>query len=236
MRFFLFLFFTLLVFNCEDKKTKPKKTTNTITKTDTSVTEPPKVKQDSILTLEEKYLPLNDTNAMAFFSEYEKENPETKVRLFTDFGTIDIELFENTEYHRANFIFLTKNKVFDGTQFHRVVKNFVIQGGSSDDKEVLKKRGRIGRYLLPPDTRHDHKHYRGVISIPSSEIEDAYKLASPYEFFITQTNQHHLDGLYTIFGKVIKGMDVVDKIAEVETDGGDWPLRNVYINKVVVLK
>jgi len=236
MRYFLFLFSFIVLFNCEDKKTKPKKNSNSTTKNDTTIAETPKVKQDSILTLEDQFLPLNDDNAMAFFSEYETENSENKVRIYTDFGTIDIELFENTQYHRANFIFLTKNKVFDGTQFHRVVKDFVIQGGSSDSRDVLKKRGRIGRYLLPPDTRHGYKHYRGVISIPSSEIENAYRLASPYEFFITQSNQHHLDGKYTVFGKVTDGMDVVDKISAVETDGGDWPIRNVYIKKVVILK
>ncbi|TYB77479.1 peptidylprolyl isomerase [Bizionia saleffrena] len=236
MRYLLLLVSFLVFFNCEDKKTKRKKISNSITKNDSVITKTPKVKQDSVLTLEETFLPLNDDNAMAFFAEYEIENPENKVRIVTDFGTIDIQLFENTQYHRANFIFLTKNKVFDGTQFHRVVKDFVIQGGSSDSREVLKKRGRIGRYLLPPDTRYGHKHYRGVISIPSSEIENAYKLASPYEFFITQSNQHHLDGKYTVFGKVTDGMDVVDKIAAVETDGGDWPIRNVYIKKVVILK
>ena len=173
---------------------------------------------------------------MDFFLEYEKENKESKVRIYTDFGNIDIQLFEDTKFHRANFIFLTKNKIFDGTQFHRVVKNFVIQGGNTDNKKIANKRKKIGRYLLPPDTKRGYKHHRGVISMPSSEIEDAYKLASPYEFFITQTNQYHLDGQYTIFGKVISGMNVVDKIANQETDDGDWPRHNIYIKKVEVIK
>ncbi|WP_044403765.1 peptidylprolyl isomerase [Lacinutrix sp. Hel_I_90] len=240
MRLLLIFCASILLFNCGEERSKQKKSTATPTKKNTKIvkdTMEVDIKIDSSkLTLEERYLPLDDDNAMAFFREYAEVHPENKVRIYTEYGNITIQLFENTEFHRANFIFLTKNKVFDGTQFHRVVKNFVIQGGSSDDRDVVKKRREIGRYLLPPDVRHDYKHHRGVISIPSSEIENAYKLASPFEFFITQTNQYHLDGKYTIFGKVINGLDVVDKIAAVETDSGDWPIRNVYITKVEVLK
>lgn len=240
MRLLLIFFVFIILLSCEKDQSKQKAKPSTPTKTKTKIEttkDTIEVKIDSSkLSLEERYLPLNDDNAMEFFREYGKLHTENKVRIHTEFGTIDLKLFENTQFHRANFIFLTKNKIFDKTQFHRVVKNFVIQGGNSDNPKVVKKRRKIGRYLLPPDVRHGYKHHRGVISIPSSEIENAYKLASPFEFFITQTKQYHLDGKYTIFGKVIKGLDVVDKIAEVETDGGDWPKRNVYITKVEVIK
>jgi len=234
----LLIFSVLLLFNCEDKQTKPKPIKEKLSIIDTIV---PKAEEKEIeidsskLTLEERYLPLNDDNAMNFFREYGKINKQNKIRIYTKFGNIDLELFNTTEYHRANFIFLTKNKIFDGTQFHRVVKNFVIQGGNSDEPEILKKRRKIGRYLLPPDVRHGHKHRRGVISIPSGEIDNAYKLASPFEFFITQSNQFHLDGEYTAFGRVLRGLDVVDKISNQEVDGGNWPRHNIYIDKVVVL-
>jgi len=226
-----------IFFNCEDKQSRQKKAPPQKTKVSKVK---PKIKETIVdstkLTLEERFLPLNDRNAMDFFLEYEKENKENKVRIHTSFGNIDLLLFDNIKFHRANFIFLTKNKVFDGTQFHRVVKDFVIQGGNSDDRKVTKKRKKIGRYLLPPDAKRGYKHHRGVISIPSSEIENAYKLASPYEFFITQSNQYHLDEKYTIFGRVIKGMDVVDTIANQETDTGDWPKHNIYITKVEVIE
>jgi len=239
MRFVTFIFLVFILFNCDDnqskQKAKPIKPTKVeVKKTIDSIKTEVKI-DSSKLTLEEKFLPLTDDNAMPFFREYAKENPENKVRIFTEYGNIDLKLYKNTKYHRANFIFLTKNKAFDGTQFHRVVKNFVIQGGNSDDGKVLRKRRKIGRYLLPPDVRHGNRHHRGVISIPSGEIENAYKLASPFEFFITLSNQYHLDGKYTAFGKVTKGYDVMRKIAQVETDGGDWPKRNVYIKKVEII-
>ena len=114
----------------------------------------------------------------------------------------------------------------------------MIQALNIDDRKITKKLTKIGKYLLPPDTKRGFKHDRGVISMPSSEIENAYKLASPYEFFIVQQKggAHHLDGKYTVFGKVIKGMDVVDKIATVDTDDADWPLQNVYIRRVEIIE
>ena len=179
---------------------------------------------------------LNDKNAIPFFFNYEKNNPEDKVRISTRFGNIDIKLFKNTPYHRANFIYLTKKGYFKNTTFHRVVPGFIIQGGNSDRYETAKKRGEIGKYLLPPDTKKGYKHHRGVVSMPSSEIENPYKLASPYEFFIVQQNPgaYHLDGNYTIFGKVISGMDVVDKINKQRTDNRETPLTNVFIDVEII--
>lgn len=179
---------------------------------------------------------LTDDNAISFFFEYEKKNKENLVRIITDYGNIDIELFQDTPYHRANFIFLTKKKYFDGEFFHRVVKDFIIQGGNSDNRSTSKKRRSIGKYLLPPDTKKGYKHHRGVISMPSSEIENPHKLASPYEFFIVQKKDgaYHLDGNYTAFGKVIKGMSVVDKIANLETDKREWPLDNVRFKTIII--
>lgn len=179
----------------------------------------------------EDFIVLNDQNAIPFFFQYQKQNKEEKVRIRTRFGNIDIILFKNTPYHRANFIYLTKKGYFDNTTFHRVVPDFIIQGGNSDRYETAKKRGEIGKYLLPPDTRKGYKHHRGVISMPSSEIENPYKLASPYEFFIVQQSPgaYHLDGSYTVFGKVIAGMDVVDKINKQRTDNRETPLTNVFM-------
>ena len=119
-----------------------------------------------------------------------------------------------------------------------MISDFVIQGGNSDDRITLKKRQNIGRYLLPNDYDKGYKHERGMVSMPSKNIDNPYKKASPFEFFIVQKQggAHHLNGDYTIFGTVVKGMNTVDAIAAVPTDKSDWPLQNVVIKKIEVIK
>ncbi len=195
-----------------------------------------KKKNEATQEKEKKEILLNDQNAIPFFFNYEKENPENKVRITTRFGEIEIELYKDTPYHRANFIYLTKKGYFNGSTFHRVVPGFIIQGGNSDRALTSEKRRKIGKYLLPPDTRKGHKHHRGVVSMPSSEIENPHKLASPYEFFIVQQNPgaYHLDGSYTAFGKVIKGMEVVDQINQQKVDKREAPLSNIHMEISII--
>ena len=229
----LFLGLGLLFNQCQDSskksnENKPKKKIeeNLSSKKDTLKSKPDK--STSFL--------LNDQNAIPFFFDYQKKHLENRVRISTRFGDIDIELYQNTPYHRANFIYLTKKGYFNGSTFHRVVPGFIIQGGNSDRVETSQKRRKIGKYLLPPDTRKGHKHHRGVISMPSSEIENPHKLASPYEFFIVQQSPgaYHLDGSYTAFGKVIRGMDVVDKINQQKVDDREAPLTNIHMDVSII--
>ncbi|WP_136481965.1 peptidylprolyl isomerase [Cognatitamlana onchidii] len=233
MRTVLGFCFLFLFLNCEDKKTKHK--------AEPQIENTKQVKQTKKKTIpelpEREFPKLNSRSAMDFFLEYDKHHKENKVRLTTDFGEIDILLFNETKFHRSNFIWLTKQNYFDGTQFYRVIDNFMVQAGNSDDKKTARKRAHIGKYLLPADTKRGFKHDRGVVSMPSSEIDNPHKLASPYEFFIVQQKggAHFLDGDYTIFGRVTRGMDVVDKIAAVDTDDGDWPMKNIYIRKAEII-
>ena len=229
----LYIFSVLFLCQCDFNRKQNKKNEiieDTIIKT--QKVKPHNTRIEKKKEKKEKSIVLNDKNAIPFFFKYQKENLENKVRISTRFGNIDIKLFKNTPYHRANFIYLTKKGYFNNTTFHRVVPDFIIQGGNSDRYETSKKRNEIGKYLLPPDTNKGHKHHRGVISMPSSEIENPHKLASPYEFFIVQQNPgaYHLDGSYTAFGKVIAGMEVVDKINKQRTDKRETPLTNVFIN------
>lgn len=179
---------------------------------------------------------LTDDNAIPFFFDYAQKDAADKVRIETQYGNIIIKLHQQTPYHRANFIYLTRKGYFDGTFFHRIVKDFIIQGGNSDQLSTSKKRRAIGKYLLPPDTKNGLRHHRGAVSMPSSEIENPHRLASPYEFFIVQKTPgaYHLDGNYTVFGQVVEGMDVVDIIANLPADKREWPKDNVRMKVVVI--
>lgn len=242
MRLIWLLCISILFLNCEDKQSKRKNTLKTETQKNIK-NDPTNIAKEAddgtADDADESEFPVLDSNnAMDFFLEYEKNNKENKVRMTTDFGTIDILLFNETKFHRANFIYLTKRGYFNGTQFYRVIDNYMVQAGNSDDKKTARKRTSIGYYLLPTDTNRGFKHDRGVISMPSAEIDNPHKLASPFEFFIVQQQggSHFLDGDYTIFGKVTSGMDVIDKIAGVPTDDGDWPMKNIYIRKVEIIE
>ncbi len=186
---------------------------------------------------EEEPFVLTEENAIDFFFKYQQDLPTTRVQITTNLGSFIIELYDNVPYHKANFIYLTKQGYFNNTMFHRVVKGFIIQGGNADTKETARKRRKIGRYLLPPDTRKGYKHHRGTISMPSSELDNPHMLASPYEFFIvvTKPGSYHLDGNYTPFGRVIQGMDIVDLINEQPVDDGDWPSQNIIIEKAEIV-
>ncbi|SIR02355.1 peptidylprolyl isomerase [Maribacter ulvicola] len=234
--FYIFLFITIITFaSCKDTAKKVDGTTSKQrTITDTIKNTEKEVLKDE----QEKAFELTEDNAIDFFFNYEKTLKSNKVKITTNLGSFTIELFDNVPYHRANFIYLTEKGYFNYTQFHRVVKNFIIQGGNSDDAKTGKKRTDIGRYLLPPDTRKGHKHHRGTVSMPSSELDNPHMLASPFEFFIVVTDpgSYHLDDEYTPFGRVIEGMNVVDKINNVPVEKGDWPLQNIYIEKAEVLE
>ena len=219
------LFVLLLSISCDEKK-------------DIIVKKVKTTKKDLKKNTLENEFTLSDDNVMEFFLEYDKNHKENKVRIFTEYGEIDILLFDNTKFHRSNFIYLTKKNYFQNTQFYRVINNFVIQAGNSDNRKISQKRKKIGRYLLPNDLNKGHTHKRGMVSMPSSLVDNPYKMASPFEFFIVQKKDgaHHLDGDYTVFGKVTKGMDTVDKIASRPTDNRDWPIDNVYIKKVEIIE
>lgn len=235
MRTLGLLFLILFVSACEDKK----KTADTPVLTEQDSIAAPMEKLPKKTKEESPTFPkLTDENVVAFLTQYGKDNPETKVEIETQHGTISIELYEDTPLHRANFIYLVKQQYFDGTFFHRVVPNFIIQGGNSDNKDTPRKRHKIGkRYLIPAELDNGRIHQRGTVSGAKDYRDNPDNKTVPFEFFIflgPQSSTGHLNGNYTIFGKVTQGMDIVDHIANLPHDEGDWPKENVYITARVL--
>lgn len=230
--FFSLILLLFFVLGCSS----PKKKSTVKIVTTTKTVDVKKEKRESLL-LQEPTLFLDEKNAIPFLFDYQQNDLPNQVKISTRFGEIFIELLDETPYHKANFIYLTRLGYFNDTFFHRVVPNFVIQGGNSDHPNTSKKRREIGRYLLPPDVKKGVKHERGIVSMPSSEMDNPHRLASPYEFFIVQQKggAYHLDGNYTPFGKVIKGMEVVDAICAQAVDEREAPIDNIRM-KIEIVK
>jgi cyclophilin family peptidyl-prolyl cis-trans isomerase len=143
----------------------------------------------------------------AFAADKDKEKEKLpQVLLKTNKGDILLELYEDEAPNTvANFISLVEKKFYDGTKFHRVIADFMAQGGDPKGNGS----GGPGYRIKCECVRKDHrKHDRGVISMAKTEEIDT----GGSQFFITFVKTPHLDGKHTVFGHVIKGMDVVDEL------------------------
>lgn len=238
-RFFLLSCLLFCFANCEDKKSAPQNITTEASETATekdSVAEKSAEEEKE----EEPEKPegplITQKELIPFLTEYGKKNPEDKIRITTRFGEIEVELFHDTPLHRANFIFLVKHDYFDNTYFHRVSPNFVIQGGNSDRITTNQKRHYIGSYLIPSEFEAGHSHVRGAFAAAKYSDQNVSKASSPYEFYIVQPERgaHHLDNDHTVFGRVTKGMDVVDAINKVDIDQSEWPVTNIHMTVEII--
>ncbi|WP_074407828.1 MULTISPECIES: peptidylprolyl isomerase [Aquimarina] len=233
--------------SCEDthsKKNKQDVKTNTDSisvndkkgKEDTTAAQKEKKSNNENKDTEEEPFRLTNDNLEEFLTNYGKENPETLVNIKTIHGDIHIKLYKKTLIHRANFIYLVKQKYFDETFFYRVAKGFVIQGGNSDRQQMANKRHEIGDYTIPQEPVKGLRHTRGAVALSKQWVDNPSNRSTPFEFFIViaKNGAFHLDGEHTIFGKVVKGMDVADKISNVPTDGSEWPKENIFIKAEVI--
>ena len=234
-RLWLFVGVLFLFLNCEDTK---KVSSPNLTNSDKKAQDTVAVNTTKAVNERNYALPvLNDQNADSLLLDYGKRNPETQAVIKTTFGDIYIELFNETPLHRANFVYLAKHGYYDNTCFHRVVPNFIIQAGNSDNAATNKKRAKIGKYRLKAELKTGRKHTRGTISGAKYYRENPDKKSAAYEFFIflgPDKSTSHLNGNYTIFGRVTAGMKVVDTISELTSDEGEWPLSNVFIEVEVL--
>lgn len=147
------------------------------------------------------------------------------VDLETDLGTISVEFYPDVApNHSRSFICLSKVGFFDGLIFHRCIPNFVIQGGCP----LGTGTGGPG-YALKPEF-NNKPHVKGELSMARSAAPDS----AGSQFFICTGEPRFLDGKYTVFGHVTKGMDVVDQIVSAPTTPGDRPVNPVHIKKATV--
>lgn len=237
-KFIIISVLALVGLGCEDKKSSQKAAQevpqiDASTQADT-ISIPIEV-VDPLGTPKNPFIPTQE-EVKPFLKKYGEENIETKVRIETSFGNIELELYKDTPLHRANFILMIKEGYFDLTQFYRVSPSFVIQGGNSDSYEMGQKRKAMGPYLLPNEAKRNHRHVRGALAAAKFVEQNVSNASSPFEFYIVQSKRgaHHLNTAHTVFGRVTKGMDVVDEINKVPVDQSEWPLTDIPIKVKII--
>lgn len=202
---------------------------------------------------------------------------EPQVMISTNKGDIVVKLYNETPIHRDNFLKLAETGALDSTLFHRVIKDFMIQGGDPDSRGaapgVMLGEGEVGE-PLPAEFRYPQLfHKRGVLAAArEGDSVNPERKSSSSQFYIVwgrvfetdslldaryeQTKRlgtapiadevretyrtiggtPHLDGIYTVFGEVVSGLDVVDIIQNVETDDNDRPIEDVVVKSITIVK
>jgi cyclophilin family peptidyl-prolyl cis-trans isomerase len=205
---------------------------------------------------------------LCFVSAFSAKPKHQYIKIKTEMGECIIKLYNETPQHRDNFLKLTEKGTYNGTLFHRVIKDFMIQGGDPDSKTAvagaLLGEGTVG-YTVPAEFRDSLFHKKGVLA--AARDDNPEKASSGSQFYIVQgkifTDQQlddvenkrlkfkipqwqrevyktiggtpHLDRNYTVYGEVVKGLELVDKIAMAETDKNNRPLSDIKMT-ITVLK
>lgn len=167
-----------------------------------------------------------------------------EVTLTTTEGKIVVVLYNETPRHRDNFIRQVKRHTYDGVLFHRVISNFMIQGGDPLSKDA-KPGERLGEGTDKPEEWLDPEirlpeitHRRGVLAAAreGDDVNPEKKSSCQQFYIVTRETTPWLDGAYTVFGEVKEGMPVVERIEGVETDKYDRPLEDIRIIKARLTK
>ena len=146
-----------------------------------------------------------------------------------------IKLYSKTPKHRENFQKLVADHYYDGIRFHRVIEGFMIQAGDpySRDTSMINMWGQGGPdYTVPAEFVNEYWHKKGALAAArKGDMANPKKASSGSQFYIVhdENNCLHLDGQYTLFGEVVEGLDIIDRIAAVPVDNMDRPFEDVMI-------
>ncbi|WP_239021013.1 peptidylprolyl isomerase [Pontibacter arcticus] len=206
--------------------------------------------------------PLTTETAVDVLTAYAKQHPDSLAVISTRHGDIKVRLYKDTPLHRANFVRLTKAGFYNEGEFYRVVKGFAVQGGDSDNRKMkqgsykipqefnrryIHKKGalamaRYGDERNPDKESSSHNFY--IVQggpLTAAEIR-AYEAQHGIQYTPAQAKLYQtlggvpsLDTEYTVFGEVVEGLDVVDKIAEEPVDGTKWP-KELVTHKITMVK
>ena len=165
-------------------------------------------------------------NSSIFIACTQQKETVSIAQIKTHMGEILIQLHNGTPNHKKSFIELADAGYWDSLTFNRVIDNFVAQGGCPDTPEGFNDP----EYLLEPEFVDSLTHVYGALGAGRDGNPD--KLSARCQIYIVQNKEglHRLDGDYTVFGQVIKGMDIVDAIVKVETDSTDTPLSPITLD------
>jgi cyclophilin family peptidyl-prolyl cis-trans isomerase len=164
-----------------------------------------------------------------------KKMEEPEFEMVTSHGTMKLKLYAKTPKHRENFSKLVAEKYYDGIRFHRVIEGFMIQAGDpfSRDTSMIGMWGQGGPdYTVPAEFVNEYWHKKGALAAArKGDMANPTKASSGSQFYIVHDENAclHLDGQYSIFGEVVEGLDVIDKIASVDVDRMDRPYEDVII-------
>ncbi len=175
-----------------------------------------------------------EVKSRTFSKEEIKKMAETRAIIETKFGNIELKFFpEVAPNHVSNFIELAKKGFYDGTTFHRVIPGFMIQGGDPNTREADKSRHGMGGPGHQVKAEFNEKpHKRGILSMARAASPDS----AGSQFFICVKDAPFLDRQYTVFGEVVSGMDVADKIVNQPRDSRDNPNERIEMKVKLIEK
>ena len=162
-----------------------------------------------------------------------KSKKDDVVTISTSLGDIRLILFSDTPLHRANFLKKAESGYYDGTTFHRVIPGFMVQGGDPNSKDADPSndgQGPAHEPTIPAELAAGHRHdYGAVAAARQADFVNPQRASNASQFYVVVNKQdaHSLDGQYTVFGQVISGLDVLDKIAAAPRDPRDRPLADL---------